>query len=104
MEESSLLNFDEFTESMEHMTENLEALAENILPRTIHITHSGTATWLVNHVDVGLQTDADSFTLQIDVQEDRLDETPAKEGTPTDKICQPGCEITSTDVTISMPE
>ena len=81
MEESCLLNFDEFTETMEQMTENLEALTEKILPRTIHITHAETAIWVVDRVDVGLQTDVDSFTLQIDVQEDG-----SKEGTPTDKI------------------
>ena len=70
MEESSQLNFDEFTESTEHMTENLEALAGKILPKAIHIAHAETAICLVDRVDVGLQTDAESCTLQIDVYKD----------------------------------
>ena len=106
MAESSTLNFDEFSEYMEQMTEHLEALAEKIMPRTIHVTHAETAIWLVNRVDVSLQTDVDSFTLQIDEQEDGLDETPAKGGSPQGTVSQPGSDITSTDqhVTISMPE
>ena len=91
MTESSQLNFDEFSESMEKMTEHLEGLAEKILPKTIHITHTGTVICSNDRVDVGLQTDVDSCALQIDVQEG---------GTP--KVS----EITFTDenVIISMPD